>query len=425
MMTVETAGLRERLEALPGLDRLLPALDGLPPAFLVGGAVRDLLRGAAGVDLDVAIEGDARAAARELARKLGGEAVEHERFGTATLRAGDLTVDLATTRRERYAQPGALPDVERAALADDLVRRDFTINAMAAGLSGADLGVLHDPHGGLRDLHAGAVRVLHDASFTDDPTRLLRAVRYETRLGFRMEAGTERLARDAAAAGALATVSGKRVRDELMDLLREPEAPTAVRRLAELGIAAALHPALQADPDLVASAQLGCAQTGAERGLAALAALASGDPDAVAPWIDDLQLLREERDAVLRAARRGPALARELREAGGDASEASAGPGRREQGLRPSALRDLLAPEPPEALALALAFGAPAEPVLRWLSDLRHVRLEIDGADLLAAGVRESPALGRALEETLRRKLDGELDGREAELAAALEEARA
>jgi tRNA nucleotidyltransferase (CCA-adding enzyme) len=408
-MTAETAGLRERLEALPGLDRLLPALDGLPPAFLVGGAVRDLLRGAGVVDLDVAIEGDARAAARELARRLSGEAVEHERFGTATLRARGIAVDLATTRRESYARPGALPDVEPAALADDLVRRDFTINAMAAGLSGADLGVLHDPHGGLADLEAGMVRVLHDASFTDDPTRLLRAVRYETRLGFRMDAGTERLARAAAAADALATVSGKRVRDELMDLLREPEAPTAVGRLAELGIAAALHPALRPDPELVASAQLGCAQTEAERGLAALAALASGDPDAVTRWVDDLQLLREERDAVMRAARRGPELASELRDAG----------------LRPSALRDLLATEPPESLALALALGAPPEPVLRWVADLRHVRLEIGGADLLAAGVPESPALGRALEATLRRKLDGELDGRDAELAAALEEAQA
>jgi tRNA nucleotidyltransferase (CCA-adding enzyme) len=409
-MTVETAGLRERLEALPGLDRLLPALDGLPPAFLVGGAVRDLLRGARAVDLDVAIEGDARAAARELARRLGGEAVEHERFGTATVRAGGIAVDLATTRRESYVRPGALPDVEPAALADDLVRRDFTINAMAAGLSGTDLGVLHDPHGGLADLEAGTVRVLHDASFTDDPTRLLRAVRYETRLGFRMDGSTERLARAAAAAGTLATVSGKRVRDELMDLLREPEAPTAVGRLAELGIAAALHPALRAEPELVASAQLACAQTEAEHGLAALAALASGDPDAVTPWVDDLQLLREERDAVLRAARRGPELATELRD---------------DAGLRPSALRDLLATEPPESLALALALGAPAEPVLRWVAELRHVRLEISGADLLAAGVPESPALGRALEATLRRKLDGELAGRDAELAAALEEARA
>ena len=406
-MTDQTAGLRERVEALPGLDRLLPALEGLPPAFLVGGAVRDLLRGAGSVDLDVAVEGDARAVARELAERLGGQAIEHERFGTATVRAGDLAVDLATTRRERYARPGSLPEVEPAPLADDLVRRDFTINAMAVGLSGADVGHLHDPHGGLADLRAGVVRVLHPDSFRDDPTRLLRAVRYEARLGFRMDDRTEGLAREAAAGRALATVSGKRVRDELLDLLREPDAPAAVERLSALGLDRALHAALRADPDLVSSAALGCAETGADRGLAALAALASGDPEALDGWLDDLQLTRDEREAVDRAARRGAELAEQLR-----------------QPLRPSELRDLLRDEPPEALALALAFGAPADPVLRWVRDLSHVTLEITGTDLLAAGVPESPALGRALDATLRRKLDGELTGREQELAAALAAAR-
>src|SRR5437763_10234033 len=195
------------------MDRLLPALDGLEPAFLVGGAVRDLLLGRGTVDLDVAIEGDARAVARELAGRLGGEAKEHDRFGTATVRAGDLTVDLATTRRETYAEPGALPEVEPARLGEDLARRDFTINAMAASLGAAALGELVDPHGGREDLEAGVIRVLHPGSFTDDPTRLLRAVRYEARFGFRMDPETERFARAAIAAGTPSTVSGARIRD--------------------------------------------------------------------------------------------------------------------------------------------------------------------------------------------------------------------
>src|SRR5436305_10909839 len=99
-MAISADELGERIRALPGADRLLPALDGLAPAWLVGGAVRDLMLGASSVDLDVAIEGDAREAAREVAARLGGEAVEHERFGTATVRAADLAVDLASTRRE-------------------------------------------------------------------------------------------------------------------------------------------------------------------------------------------------------------------------------------------------------------------------------------------------------------------------------------
>ena len=239
--------LADRVRALPGLAALLPALDGLPPAYLVGGAVRDMLRGADSVDIDIAVEGDAPAVARALAERLGGEAKEHERFGTATLRAGGVTADLATTRRERYERPGALPDVEPAPLADDLGRRDFTINAMAVGLSGDDLGELHDPHGGREDLDAGTVRILHVRSFVDDPTRLLRALRYEARLGMRMDADTERRAREAAAGDALTTVSGPRIRDELMDLLHEVEAPSALERMRELGIDTGLHPALVAD----------------------------------------------------------------------------------------------------------------------------------------------------------------------------------
>jgi tRNA nucleotidyltransferase (CCA-adding enzyme) len=400
--------LRERVRRLPGMERLLPALQGLPPTYLVGGAVRDLLRGAQAVDLDLAVEGDARSVARALSERLGGTAREHERFGTATVLAPNLSFDLATTRTESYDEPGALPRVAVAQLGEDLRRRDFTINAMAIALAGDDLGHLYDPHGGRRDLDAGLVRVLHSGSFFDDPTRLLRAVRYETRLGFGMDEDTERTARAAVAEDALSTVSGARVRDELMDLLGEHEAPAAVERMHDLGLDRALDGSLDADPDLVASASLGAAAIGSDRALASLAALVAGAPEALDDWVASLQLDARDRDAVARAARSAPGLVTELRE--------------REH--VPSQLRDLLGGEPPEALALALALGAPSEPILRWVTDLSGVRLEIAGADLLAEGVPEGPALGRALEETLRRKLDGLVHGRDEELRTALELAR-
>jgi tRNA nucleotidyltransferase (CCA-adding enzyme) len=390
------------------MDRLLPALEGLPPTFLVGGAVRDLLRGADAVDLDIAVEGDARSAARALADRLGGEVREHERFGTATVRAGRLVFDLATTRTETYDEPGALPRVAAASLEDDLRRRDFTINAMAVALAGDDLGHLYDPSGGLRDLEAGVVRILHRRSFLDDPTRLLRAVRYETRLGFRMDEDSERAARAAIAEGAMSTVSGARVRDELMDLLSEHEAPAAVERMVDLGLARALHPALDPDPELVASASLGAAAIGADRGLSSLAALCAGAPEELDLWVAGLHLEARDRDAVSRAARVAPRIARDL-----EAREHT-----------PSELAALLGGEPPEALALVLALGAPSEPILRWVTELSRVRLEIGGEDLLAAGVPEGPAIGRALRETLRRKLDGLVEGREHELRTALELAR-
>ncbi|MFL5867491.1 MAG: hypothetical protein ACJ766_10385, partial [Thermoleophilaceae bacterium] len=253
---------------------------------------------------------------------------------------------------------------------------------------------------------AGLVRVLHERSFVDDPTRLLRALRYEARLGFAMDADTDKLARKAIAEGAPATVSGTRIGDELMDLLAEPEAPAAVKRMHELGLDKALNPALRADAELVASAAVVADIVGADRALAGLAALVWSDPAALAGWLDELGLTAGRREAALRAAASGPQLARDLR---GE--------------LASSRLYELLAREPPEALALALALGAASEPVLRWVSELSSVRLEIGGEDLMAAGVPEGPAVGRGLEAALRRKLDGEVSGREEELQAALEAA--
>lgn len=407
-MTQPSTELIERVHSLPGMRAVLDASEGLAPLYLVGGAVRDLLRGAAAVDLDLAVEGDGPATAAELAARLGGEAIAHERFGTARVRSGAATFDLAATRRERYSRPGTLPEVEPAGLEEDLARRDFTVNAMAIALSGVKAGRLHDPHAGRRDLADASIRVLHDASFRDDPTRLLRAVRYAARLGGALELRTEELAREAAAADALRNVSGPRVRDELIDLLAEPDAPAAVALLGELGIARALHPRLLDDADLVASAALGSAETGAQPALAALAAMCSAAPAELGEFVEGLGLAGADAAAVVRAASRAPGLAEALR-AGG---------------LKASELHGLLAPEPPEALALALALGAPGEQVLRYVADLRGVTLEITGNDLVSAGVPSSPAIGRALEETLSRKLDGELSGHEAELRSALELAR-
>jgi tRNA nucleotidyltransferase (CCA-adding enzyme) len=393
--------LGERIRALPGTDRLLPALDGLAPAWLVGGAVRDLLLDADAIDLDVAIEGDAREAARALAERLDGKVVEHERFGTATVYARDLAVDLASTRRETYPQPGALPDVEPAALDDDLARRDFTINAMAASLPS---GELRDPHGGRADLEAGFVRVLHPGSFVDDPTRLLRAVRYESRFGFRMDDETERLARAAIASGALRTVSGARIRDELLDMLGEAPVAASVARMSDLGLDRALSPVLgDAKPEHVAAAADAAEQRGGRRRFAALAALIAPDPEDLVGWIEGLNLRAEDRDAVLHAARKGPQLVRTL-----------------DPTLPDSSIHALLHCEFPETLGVAVALGAAPEPVDRYLEKLSGARLEITGDDLRAAGVPEGPAIGRALRETLKRKLDGAVDGRAAELELAL-----
>ena len=396
--------MRERIEALPGMAMLLPALEGLPPAYLVGGAVRDLLRGGTPLDLDVAVEGDGGEAGRTIAERLDGSVEGYDRFGTATVTAPGLRVDVAGTRRETYAAPGMLPEVEHAALDEDLRRRDFTVNAMALGLSPGAIGELHDPLGGQGDLEERVIRILHDRSFVDDPTRLLRALRYEARLDAAMDERTEELALEAIAGGALGTVSGTRVRVELVYLLEEQEMPVAVERLCRLGMDRALYPCLMCLPDRAASAALAAAETGADRALAVLASLIMPDADALHPWLDSLGFTRPERERVARAALRGSQLAHGLR-----------------ADMAASEIHAQLHGEPLEALAVALAWGAPGEPVLRYVGELRGVRLEVTGADLLAAGVPESPALGRALDETLRRKLDGEVSGRDEELRVAVE----
>jgi len=237
---------------------------------------------------------------------------------------------------------------------------------------------------------------------------LLRALRYEARLGFSMEPDTERLALAAIEGGALETVSGVRIGDQLMLLLAEERVGRAAERMRGLGIDRALHPELEADPELVGSAALGAVTIGSERALAGLAALCSSAPEELDLWLSDLGLHAARRDAVSRAARVGPRLATALRS----------------RAHTPSELAELLRREPPEALALALAMQAPPDDVLRWVGELRDVRLEITGDDLTAAGVPEGPQLGRALDETLARKLDGLVNGRDEELEQALRLAR-
>ena len=314
-MHASTAELRERVRRLPGVERLLPALEGLPPAYLVGGTVRDLLleRQAAG-HLDLAIEGSARSVARALADRLAGMPREYERFGTAVVEVEGFEYDMASTRTETYDEPGALPRVEQAPLVEDLRRRDFAVNAMAIGLKGDDLGHLYDPHGGLSDLDAGLLRVLHEQSFRDDPTRLLRGVRFEARLGFGFDPDTEVLAREAVGAEALATVSSDRTGRELVKILEETEAPAAVRRLKELEIHTALHPALDPDPEQVASAALGAVTLGANRVTSELAAMVVENPQELDLWVAALPLEARDRDAVARAARVAPRLCTALRE---------------------------------------------------------------------------------------------------------------
>ncbi|HSI79907.1 MAG TPA: hypothetical protein VK919_04565 [Solirubrobacterales bacterium] len=361
--------LAGRLDALEGVGALREAAErASAPAYLVGGSVRDLLLGADRVDIDVAVEGDPVA----LARALGGKPRVHERFATATVALDGHTVDLAATRAESYSRAGALPTVRPAPLADDLSRRDFTVNAMAVPLLGDP--ELIDLHGGLDDLRAGILRDLHPRSFIDDPTRALRAGRYAARLGFVPEPGTlERLR-----AADLGTVSAERVEAELRRLAAERSARRGFELLAEWGLVALAATAGELiDGVIEASAGPGW------------------------PEVD------RRADAVLAAARgeHGPdKLVTAVPASPSEAVRFARGHG-------------------PVDLLLARAGGAVW--LDRYVADWSRVRLAIDGRDLLGAGVPEGPAIGRGLAAALDAKLDGVATDREAELRIALAAAAA
>ncbi len=339
---------------------------GGDPVYLVGGAVRDLLLGRGRADIDLVVEGDAAA----LAERLGAEVTSHERFGTAKVELNGHEVDIAGARSESYPRPGALPVVVGGAdLADDLRRRDFTINAMAIPLRGEPH--LIDPHGGEADLALKQLRVLHDDSFVDDPTRALRAARYAARFGFELEQRTAGLIRGTN----LMTVSADRREAELLRLAAEERAASGFALLADWGL-------LQLRAEGVELVER-------------TAQLLDRDP-----WHDTAP-----RDRALLAAALGPPR--------GEMALSRAEPG------RPSRAVALAAPHDGVELVLARALGA--EWLDRYVGEWSEVALEIDGSDLIGAGLIQGPALGRGLEEALRRKLDGEVSGRDQELAVALE----
>lgn len=225
--------------------------------YVVGGFVRDLLLDRPSLDFDLVVEGDAIALARQLAAHYGGRVTGHSRFSTAKWHlddrsgnasrskisaAGLQSVDLVSARTEFYTHPSALPTVERGSIKLDLHRRDFTINTLALRLDGTHYGELHDYWGGLDDLRMGLVRVLHSLSFVDDPTRILRAVRFEQRFAFRIEERTMQLLLEARSL--IERVSGDRIRHELNHILDIAFAPQILSRLNSLGLLAAIHPAL-------------------------------------------------------------------------------------------------------------------------------------------------------------------------------------
>lgn len=318
----------------------------------------------------------------------------HDRFQTVALEFDGRTIDVVTARRESYPEPGALPEVTPSSLADDLARRDFTVNALALCIRGPDMGSVADASGGLGDLDSGLIRRIREGEFTEDPSRIVRAARYAARLGFEVASDT---APEIATSAPDLDLGSARVGDELTRLAEEDSAAAALRLLADWG-------APWATP--VTDDDLATIDAASER---------PGAPS-VAIWCLRLG------EAIAPTALAGAALPGWAIEAGGGATD---GPALADE-LRgaPASQVDVRARQAGEA-AQIFAVASGSEEIAAWWGGGRDLELDIDGDDLLSAGVSAGPLLGRALAAARAAALDGAAPDRAAQLRIALDEAQA
>lgn len=381
--------------------------------FLVGGFVRDLLLNKENLDVDVVVEGDGIAFAEAFATASGGRVRCHRKFGTAVIILPDgFKIDVATARLEYYLHPGALPDVEHASVKLDLYRRDFTINTLAIALNVDQFGELVDYYGGGRDLEERAVRVLHNLSFIEDPTRMFRAVRFEQRLGFHIGQQSEQLLRSAVLLGVLDRVSGKRLANELALILGERDPLPAVERLAAFGLLRALHPSLSRSRNL----EIIFAETRRVTDwydllytghpcrrwlcylLALTAPLTADGMGGLCKRLDlphgDINLLVEQRQVGLRVLRRLEAR-----------PEKSRSP-------RSSDLHRWLSPLAVDVLLFLMALtvrDAVRQQLSHYITHLRDTRIRLTGHDLMRMGIPPGPDYKKIMENLLRARLDGQI----------------
>jgi tRNA nucleotidyltransferase (CCA-adding enzyme) len=397
---LEKTLLPERLHALRAIGQLAEVehVANATAAYLVGGPTRDLMLGIAASDLDITVNAGGPEFAQVLATRLKGRVSQTSEFGTATVVTADNEqIDIAMTRKETYESPGALPDVASGSLDEDLRRRDFTINAMAVDLTPTGWGALSDPLRGQSDLVMRKLRVIHPNSFIDDPTRVFRAIRYATRLGFSIDPGTAELI--STGNGHMDSVSPARVLAELVKMLDETTRIEALLAADEAGLLAAVHPALRLSKNAMDEMEKREWAPGGVARLADIAligtALTGGEAESV---VARLEPPSEWRD-VLRAGDRFQKISAIL-----DRDD-----------LQASEIVELLAAFPVAALEAQYAI---APPLLRrdrlsaYLNDYRHVSPELDGDDLLGLGVLEGPAVGQLLRELRDARLDRKISSR-------------
>ncbi len=393
------------------------------PVYAVGGFVRDLLLGVDNLDLDLTVEGDGIFFAERFARAQGGRIRSHPTFGTAVVvLPNGCKLDVASTRLEYYESPGVLPTVERSSLRHDLYRRDFTINTLAICINSDRFGMVTDFFGGQQDILQRTVRVLHNLSFVEDPTRVFRAIRFEQRLSFRIAPHTENLIRSTVRMKVLERVGGVRLFNELVQILNEQEPLGAVRRMAMLGLLPFIHPQLKLTPETER------AVTESSRILTWFRLLYLNDP--CQQWqVYFLALCERLSHGEFQETCRLLSMpARFIHQLFGHRQRALALLDRlqrrlkRAQELRNSEIHDTFHDLPLEML-LYLAARTLSEQIRRlvslYITRLRHVRRELDGTALKELGLAPGPGFSLIMKRLLEARLDGEVASVEEERALA------
>lgn len=364
--------------------------------YLVGGIVRDTLLNRPNFDLDLVAEGNALKLAEELSGVVKAKLTIHRHFGTAKLDYKDFSIDITTARREIYTKPGALPTVEPGTIHDDLFRRDFTINAMAVNLSPEHYGELIDPYSGKHDLEHHLIRVLHDQSFIDDATRILRALRYEQRLGFQLEPHTAQLLqRDIAM---LNTISSERIRYDLELILKEEMPERILKRASQLGILKQLHPSLKGNGWLAQKFEQ--ARQLSKRGSSLL-------PLYFALLIYPLTEIENEQFINrINPPKKLAQIMRDTLQVKGILTKLS------KPSLKPDGIYYLLRAYQPAAIqanAIASESIMASQHLELFLHKLRYVKPLLNGDDLKGMGIPAGPKLGAILKALHKAKLNGKV----------------
>ena len=380
-------------------------------AYLVGGSVRDLLRGEENLDIDIVVEGDGISFAKTFGRKLNAKVRIHERFGTAKIITDNLKLDVATARTEYYESPASLPKVETSSIKKDLYRRDFTINTLAVKLNLKDFGLLIDFFGGQRDLREKIIRVIHNLSFIEDPTRAFRAIRFSERFGFKLSKHTETLIKSTLKLDLFSRLSGARLYEELLLAFNETEPVKTLKTLSEFGLLKVIHPGLLFNNELESALQ-SMFETLAWFNLLFL----EESPDRGALYLMALlsTLKEEERNtAVERLA--PPPRVREMTTKGITQSRDILN---KLPSNDPAGLYHVLNGVNLEILLFSMAQSKSKQKqkaISQYLIELRKIKPILKGKDLQKIGIKPGPVYSKLFSELLDEKLSGRLKTKEDE----------